>query len=452
MRLDQLRTQALRYLALGDFARALVVYERVLAALPDDLDTRMRVADVLAQIGQRELAQRVYAAVAFYDLQGGRALHGLVAIQALADLGHDVAPLKRALAQIYGAGSPKIARVGARLAPPPPDSEVAPPDLSRPLGSPPKDGGAVDPRSGLEEAALAAAGIAADTRSISQFPDQFPPVPLLSELSEAAFARVLGAATVHRLGHGTPIVRAGEAGDAFYFLAAGEARVFTVEADGREVELGRLHEGAIFGEMALVNAEPRSANVAVVGSADVIAVGRRALQAVADELPAVAAALDRFTRDRLLKNLLSTSPLFRPFSPQQRLDLVAKFSGHDVVPGREIIREGDEGRGLYLLLSGEVEVRRGQPPFDAHIATLHPGDCFGEISVLRGQPAMATVVATRRSSVLFLAREYFQRLIEALPAIRQMFEAMTAERLAAVAAAEERAGTADGDVDSRFLF
>src|SRR5262249_9362034 len=126
VKLAELRTQALRYLALGEYARALAVYERLIAQLPNDLDTRLRIGDLLAQIGPRELARRVSAAVAYYDLQGGRPLHALVAVQALADLGHEVAPLRRRIGQLYGAGSPKIAKVGARLSPPLGDEDVAP--------------------------------------------------------------------------------------------------------------------------------------------------------------------------------------------------------------------------------------------------------------------------------------------------------------------------------------
>jgi CRP-like cAMP-binding protein len=272
--------------------------------------------------------------------------------------------------------------------------------------------------------------VAADTRTITEFPAQFPPLPLLSDLSEQAFARVLDVATVQRLGHGALVIRAGDPGDAFYLVAAGEVRVFAgTGAD--QVELARLHEGAIFGEMALINAQPRSASVEVVGSADLIAFGRNAMRAAADELQAVAQALDQFTRDRLLKNLLATSPLFRPFTPQQRVDLVRRFTGHDVAEGVEILREGEAGLGLYLVLSGEVEVAKGEAPFATHLATLQPGECFGEIGLVLEQPAMATVRATRRSTVLFLAREYFARLIEALPEIRAYFEHLTEERLKA---------------------
>ena len=99
------------------------------------------------------------------------------------------------LAQLYGAGSPKLAqgKVGARLAPPDPDGEVPAPDLA----------GEIDPAA----CAHAAAEVAASTQSLTEFPSQYPPVPLLSELSAASFVRMLQTVRVQRLPHGASLLR-----------------------------------------------------------------------------------------------------------------------------------------------------------------------------------------------------------------------------------------------------
>lgn len=419
MRLADLKTQALRYVVLGDLGRAFRLYEAAIRAVPADLDSRMKVADLLSSSAahQPDQARRVYAAVAFYDLQGGRPLHAMIACQALQSLGAPIESLHESLALLYGAGSPKLAqgKVGARLAPPNPDEEVPAPDVAAPIDA--------------ALAAQSAADAAASTADLADFPERFPPVPLLSDLTPEAFARVLREVRVRRLSHGAPVVREGEPGEAFFLIAAGSVRVYNTDALGRQTDIARLGEGAIFGELALVAAQPRSASVEVQGEADVLEWGTAALRAAADELEPLAQALNRFTRDRLLKNLLATSPLFRPFTPQQRLDLARRFTGHDVAPGTDVIRAGDVGRGLYVVLAGEVEVLKGEEPFEQTLATLRAGEVFGEIALVRGVPATATVRAARPSTVLFLAREYFDRLISALPEMRAFFETLTEERL-----------------------
>jgi CRP-like cAMP-binding protein len=418
MRLADLKTQALRYVVLGELGRAFELYRHAVAVQPSDLDARMKIADLCVTAKRPDLAERVYAAIAFLDLQAGRPLHAVVICHALSTLGHDARPLYAQLAETYGAGSPKIARahsLGARLAPPDPDGDVGVPEMT--------------PSGDLTTAQARAAEVAASTTSMTGFPERFPPVPLLSELAPQSFERLLATCEVRRLAHGTKVIREGEPGQSFFLVAAGRVRVFATDTLGQVSELAQLSEGAIFGELALVTAQPRSASVEVVGEADLLEVGTASLRAAASELIQLAEALDRFTRERLLKNLLQSSPLFRPFNPQQRLDLARRFTGHDVAPGTDIIRQGDEGRGLYVVLTGEMEVLKGEEPFQQSVATLRSGDLFGEIALLRGTPAMATVRAARPATVLFLAREYFDRLIQALPEIRSFFENLTEERL-----------------------
>jgi len=61
-------------------------------------------------------------------------------------------------------------------------------------------------------------------------------------------------------------------------------------------------------------------------------------------------------------------------------------------PGQTLFREGDEGRDMFVVLEGEVEVlKRSRTGTDARVALLGPGDWFGEMSILDVQPRSATV-------------------------------------------------------------
>ena len=108
--------------------------------------------------------------------------------------------------------------------------------------------------------------------------------------------------------------------------------------------------------MALVTEQPRTASVQVVGEADLLEVDRAAVARLCAEVPVLAERLDRFARERLLKNLLATSPLFKPFDHQQQMELLKRFEGHDLEAGTVVIREGDAGQGLFVILLGEVEM------------------------------------------------------------------------------------------------
>ena len=62
---------------------------------------------------------------------------------------------------------------------------------------------------------------------------------------------------------GTLILRQGEPGNSAYLIQSGSVSVYT-EHDGKTIELAKLELGQIFGEMALIDREPRSASVTSV--------------------------------------------------------------------------------------------------------------------------------------------------------------------------------------------
>ncbi len=182
--------------------------------------------------------------------------------------------------------------------------------------------------------------------------------------------------------------------------------------------------------MALLAAQARSASVACLTEVDLLEVGRQSLASLADELGAVAEALHAFTRERLLGNLMATSALFKPFNRMQQRDLLRRFTSHDLAPGTVVIHEDEEGRGLFVVLSGELDVSRRAASDGAIVplGTLKPGDVFGEMALLRNAPTTATVVAQRQATVLFLAHEYVARVVAAVPEIRSYLEALAEDR------------------------
>jgi CRP/FNR family transcriptional regulator, cyclic AMP receptor protein len=72
--------------------------------------------------------------------------------------------------------------------------------------------------------------------------------------------------------------------------------------------------------------------------------------------------------------------------------LATTLSLQQLSAGETIFREGDAGREMFVLLSGELEVlRKSKLGVEARVALLGPGDWFGEMSILDVQPRSATV-------------------------------------------------------------
>jgi cAMP-dependent protein kinase regulator len=410
-RLAQVKSDAVHRYARGDVAGALHLCAAIVQAAPLDFEARLKVADCLVALGTPAAAIPIYRAVGWYGLKAGHPLVAVVCARVLESLGGEAADLLAALVVQYGSESELIGRFAGRISLPADDTEI-------PVGPPAPD-----------LPARAAQLAATCTDRFDEYPAAVHPIPLLSELSEDAFRRVLGTLVVGRLPAGAVPVREGDPGESFFFVATGTVRVVKAGAGGAEIELARLAENAVFGEMALLSAQPRTASVQVVREADLLEVTRESLAALADELSPVAVALHRFTRDRLLSNLLATSPLFRPFSGTQRRDLLRRFTSHDVAAGTDVIAQGEEGRGLFVVLSGEVDVFQSAPDGTrTRLATLRTGDVFGEMSLVRGDRTSATVTAARPSTVLFLAKNYVDRIVAGIPEIRGYLEALAEDR------------------------
>jgi len=415
--LGDVKRSAATLFAQGQHLAALRLYDAIVAGAPLDYDARIRVADAALALGDSRAAN-VYRATAWYCLKAGHPLAALVCARVLEAHGADSSDIVASLVVTYGSESERLGKVATRIALPADTMPIDVPDVR--LAAPP------------DAVAVAIARAEHCTDKLIQeggFPDSLHPIPLLSAMSEAAFRRVLGTLVLRRLPVGALVVREGEPGNSFFFVAGGQLRVFATDGLGRQTELAKLGENAVFGEMALLSAQPRTASVGCLTEVDLLEVGRQSLATLADELGHVAEALHGFTRERLLGNLMATAPLFRPFSRMQQRDLLRRFTSHDVAPGTIVINEGEDGRGLFVVLSGELDVsRRSADGSVVPLGGLKTGDVFGEMSILRNARTTATVVAQRPATVLFLAREYVSRMVAGVPEIKSYLEALAEDR------------------------
>lgn len=99
-------------------------------------------------------------------------------------------------------------------------------------------------------------------------------------------------------------------------------------------------------------------------------------------------------------DLLRRYSLFGGLIDSQLERLVARVSVTEAAAGAVIMREGEKGDRLFCLVSGEVEVRRG----DRVLARLGAGETIGEMELIDMNPRSATVVALTPCLLVALAR------------------------------------------------
>ncbi len=138
--------------------------------------------------------------------------------------------------------------------------------------------------------------------------------------------------------------------------------------------------------------------------------------------------------ERLL--VLREVPLFAGLSLDQ-LEAVNRLVRETRwLAGEIVLREGDLGNELYVLVSGELRVYRSfGTPQQILLNTLHPVSAVGEMGVLADAPRLATNVVAVDSTLLVLDGEHLKDLILQVPEISfEIFRVLTAR----VRAAEER--------------
>lgn len=90
-----------------------------------------------------------------------------------------------------------------------------------------------------------------------------------------------------------------DVGTDVFFIETGSVRVVVRNAGGREVILGDLREGAIFGEMAAIDDQPRSASITALNRSSVARMSGPAFRDMAAEVPAVALRVMRVLTGRI---------------------------------------------------------------------------------------------------------------------------------------------------------
>jgi CRP-like cAMP-binding protein len=380
-------------------------------------------ASLCVEIGASGVGLAGLRAVGEAFAESGNLPMALVCEREIVASGGDASDLSGLVSVLYGKGS---ARLRDRLLPPPPlparvDEE--------------KLGNLRTERSFLVAEAdrlMSAAGEAALlAREMGGKGSALPFFPMFSSLGAEGFLGLIDAFSLRRFSDGDRLMEQGRASDEVLLLARGEVAII-VETSAHETrEVAVLGPGALVGEMGMVARTPRSATVRARtdGIALVAPIGE--IEAIADANPEVAKVIVKFCEIRLLENLMSVSPVLGDLEPAQRTRAVASFDRMFLDAGETAISEGDEGKGIFLVVSGEMSVIRmpqGRGDETTLLTTLKAGDVFGEISTVMKKPATATVRAVTGTALLFLPRDRFAAFTRAFPAVFQRIYEISSQR------------------------
>lgn len=360
---------------------------------------------LLGDLGRQEVGREACLVAAGRAIDLENLPLAVAAAREIERLGGDPQPLLDEIAASFCKGS---ARLGEGMPPPPP---LPPAESFQPLA-------AVLTGAALLNKATEIVHEANRLLAAEETRPGIASLPLFSEVSLEGLRALLATMTSVWLTEDARVIEQGAEGSEAYFVARGELVAERV-VEGATMELARLKNGAVFGEMALLSRAPRAASVVTARPSIVVRTDKEALDAVAEAQPEVGAALAAYGRDRMVQNLARMSELFALVTEEGRAAIVARAVPRTFEKGERILTRGTPSPGVFLLASGEVGVvgidgESGEPLVQG---TRGPGDTFGEDALVLRRACDADVVALHPAVTLFLGEEAFRDLIEESPAV-----------------------------------
>lgn len=276
--------------------------------------------------------------------------------------------------------------------------------------------------------------------------------PLFQTLPRRHRKRVAELASVKRYTNDEVIVRRGDPGDSFIVMLKGDVLVEPSAGDERLVVSNEY-----FGELSLIDGEPRSATVTAAGPVTVARIGRDDFRALLADEPTLAAGLlpgvALIARDLLRADaesvpdhgavgdwrdekgaaepveaagealtdrealgwllMLRHVGVFEALNEKHLRRVAGLFTIERYEDGDTVMLAGSRGDSLQIILNGRARVRTP----GGHTLALGPDDCIGQLALIDGAPRSATVTAVGELTTAKLERAAFTKLLKSEPGI-----------------------------------
>jgi CRP-like cAMP-binding protein len=409
----------------GDPARAAEALEQLCKIAPDDPRTWKSLARAYQELGRPLEAVAALVRAVELHTDAGDGIQAIAVCKRVLELDPTHTATLDRMTRLQEVAESPLPNVERRAVPGPrrrassaPIEEVMLRDVVEPASVPDAQG--------LREISIAPEPASARGDITQQTARGLISTPLFGRLSARALRRLIDATRLVRLPEGQVLFRQGDVADALYVVA--EGAVVPIAEDGSPRRLSVFEPGDFFGEIALVTDEPRNATIEALVDSELLAIDRAVIGDLLEDEPEVLAVTLRFLRERLVSRLLSTSPVFAGIDRDEGAELVRAFRLMEVREGTILIEQSAPSRALFLILAGELRVIESLPDRDKEIARLRAGDPCGEMSLLDTAPAVASVVAARKSWLLKLPRDDFNRVVGSHPRLGQRLAAIADTR------------------------
>ena len=186
-------------------------------------------------------------------------------------------------------------------------------------------------------------------------------LPLFAALGPEELALLSEAVDLRELQPGESMFKAGDPGEALYIVASGEIEISVVDRAGQKIVLTGRHRGDVFGELAMLDAGPRTATAMALVPTELLELDRSDLLLLVTKKPEAALHLlgamgamtrkaDLLLRTRVARNVQDEIEDQRSFL-EKLTDWIARFSGSMTFL---LLNAGWFALWIYLNVSGKT--------------------------------------------------------------------------------------------------
>ncbi len=201
--------------------------------------------------------------------------------------------------------------------------------------------------------------------------------PLFRQLREAELTSLLAHARVERRRANDVVFRQGDTGVGLVAVLSGQVKITSSSAGGREIVLNLINPGEVFGEMALLDGKPRSADAVTTATSELLIIDRRDFVPFLEAHPTICIRLMTVLCERLRKTSQQVEDLMfldLPAHLAKTLLNLAERQGEKTPHGRDIVLKlTQRDLGNLVGRSREAVNRQLREWQDSGLIRLTPG-------------------------------------------------------------------------------
>ncbi|QGN54683.1 cyclic nucleotide-binding domain-containing protein [Novosphingobium sp. Gsoil 351] len=209
---------------------------------------------------------------------------------------------------------------------------------------------------------------------------------------------------------GQTIFEKNDPGSSLFAIADGMVHVRIDPTDTSKVV--PIEKGSIFGEVGLISGRRRGATIVAAEDTVCVEISRNAALKLQSQVPTAKKAIERISTERQLLQMFGAG-----LTPNDIREVVDDAKIMQIKAGDTILREGDEGKEIFVIRVGSMIVEKmvgGKPVF---LSYLPAGSYVGEMALIAGGQRTASVRAAVKSEVIKIDGEKFEAVLAGKPAL-----------------------------------